>query len=169
MNQPVFVLGTPRLRAARGVTVATGVALTASPGDVIAVEGPNGSGKTTLLTAAAGLLPGGSATVRPASVSYSPERAALLPRISVLRWLVDLARTAGLSRRESVVQAGEVLRRLGLEAASSRPLRLAGQAGRKEPRGRRGAGFRRLFFQRAPTFHEMAGLRARYVVIRIVR
>ncbi|HEX6521907.1 MAG TPA: hypothetical protein VF070_18155 [Streptosporangiaceae bacterium] len=31
MNQPVFELSTPRLRAARGVTVATDVALTASP------------------------------------------------------------------------------------------------------------------------------------------
>jgi ABC-type Mn2+/Zn2+ transport system ATPase subunit len=122
MNPPVFELRVPRLRAARRVTVATDVTLAAGPGDVIAVEGPNGSGKTTLLAAAAGLLPGGNATVRPASVSYSPERAALLPRISVLRWLVDLARTAGLSRRESVARAGDVLRRLGLEAASGRSL-----------------------------------------------
>ena len=102
MTAPAFVLKTRRLRAARGVTVATNVALTASPGDVIAVEGPNGSGKTTLLTAAAGLLPAGNAMVRPASVGYAPERASVLPRIPVTRWLVGLARTAGLSRSESV-------------------------------------------------------------------
>ena len=48
-----------RLRAARGVVVARDVALTASRGDVVAVEGPNGSGKTTLahLATDLGLVP----------------------------------------------------------------------------------------------------------------
>jgi ABC-type Mn2+/Zn2+ transport system ATPase subunit len=104
------------------VTVATDVALTASAGDVIAVEGPNGSGKTTLLTAIAGLLPVRGRRVRPASVGYSPERASVLPRMSTGRWLVGLARTAGLSRADSVRRADEVLRQLGLGAAASRPL-----------------------------------------------
>jgi ABC-type Mn2+/Zn2+ transport system ATPase subunit len=122
MTAPAFVLAAKRLRAARGVTVATDVALTASAGDVIAVEGPNGSGKTTLLTAAAGLLPAGRPKVRPASVGYSPERASALPRIPVSRWLVSLARTAGLSRSESVVRASDIVGRLGLENAASRPL-----------------------------------------------
>jgi len=121
---PAFVLRAARLRAARGVTVASDVALTASPGDVIAVEGPNGSGKTTLLAAAAGLLPAAFAdsAVRPASVGFSPERASALPRMTVLRWLVGHARTAGLSRSDSAARADEVMRRLGLEAAAGRPL-----------------------------------------------
>jgi len=122
MTEPAFVLRTRRLRAARGVTVASDVALSACAGDVIAVEGPNGSGKTTLLTAAAGLLPGGNATVSPPAVGYAPERASVLPRMPVSRWLVGLARTAGLSRADSAQRADDVLRRLGLEAAAGRPL-----------------------------------------------
>jgi ABC-type cobalamin/Fe3+-siderophores transport system ATPase subunit len=55
VSSPVFVLRARKLRAARGVVVARNVSLTASPGDVIAVEEPNSSGKTTLLAAAAGV------------------------------------------------------------------------------------------------------------------
>jgi ABC-type Mn2+/Zn2+ transport system ATPase subunit len=122
MTDPALRLQARRLRAARGVTVATDVALTASAGDVIAVEGPNGAGKTTLLTAAAGLLPVRGSQVRPASVGYSPERASALPRMSTGRWLVGLGRTAGLSRADSARRADEVLQQLGLGAAASRPL-----------------------------------------------
>jgi ABC-type Mn2+/Zn2+ transport system ATPase subunit len=78
--------------------VARDVRLAAAPGDVVAVEGPNGSGKSTLLAAAAGLLPADGASVRPGSVGYSPERAGVLPRIPLQRWLLGLARTAGLDR-----------------------------------------------------------------------
>jgi ABC-type Mn2+/Zn2+ transport system ATPase subunit len=74
-----------RLRAARGVVAARDVALTTAPGDVVAVEGPNGSGKSTLLAAAAGVRPADSASVRPGSVGYSPERAGLMPRIPLHR------------------------------------------------------------------------------------
>jgi len=93
------------------------VTLAAAPGDVVAVEGPNGSGKSTLLAAAAGLLPADSASVRPGSVGYAPERTGTLPRISLQRWLVGLARTAGLDREESARRAGDLLGRLGLAHA----------------------------------------------------
>jgi energy-coupling factor transporter ATP-binding protein EcfA2 len=76
---------------------------------VVAVEGPNGSGKSTLLAAAAGLLPTGSASMRPGSVGYSPERAGVLPRISLHRWLMGLARTSGLPRDESARRTGDLL------------------------------------------------------------
>jgi ABC-type Mn2+/Zn2+ transport system ATPase subunit len=122
MSRPVFVLRARRLRAARGVVVARNVSLTASPGDVVSVEGPNGSGKTTLLAAAAGLLPAAGATVRPGSVGYAPERAGVLPRIALHHWLAGLARTSGLGRDESARRAGDMMGRLGLAHAAQVPL-----------------------------------------------
>jgi ABC-type multidrug transport system ATPase subunit len=107
MTDRALILAARRLRAARGVVVARDVSLTASPGEVVAVEGPNGSGKTTLLAAAAGLLPAGSASVRPGSVGYAPERAGVLPRIALHRWLTGLARTSGLTRDEAARRAAD--------------------------------------------------------------
>jgi ABC-type Mn2+/Zn2+ transport system ATPase subunit len=122
VNEPVLVVRARRLRAARSVVVARDVTLDAAPGDVVAVEGPNGSGKSTLLAAAAGLLPADNASVRPGSVGYSPERAGVLPRVPLQRWLLGLARTAGLGRDESARRAGDLLARLGLAHASAMSL-----------------------------------------------
>ena len=88
MSDPALVVRARWWRAARGVVVARDVTLAAAPGDVVAVEGPNGSGKSTLLAAAAGLLPADSASVRPGSVGYAPERAGTLPRMPLQRWLL---------------------------------------------------------------------------------
>src|SRR5271166_4822998 len=144
MSDHAVVVRTRRLRAARGVVVARNVALTAAPGEVVAVEGPNGSGKSTLLAAAAGLLPTGSASVRPGSVGYSPERAGVLPRVPLHRWLLGLARTAGLDRDESARRTGLACpagqRRRGRPGPSPqrrrrrRPGRPAGAAGRRPRR-----------------------------------
>jgi ABC-type Mn2+/Zn2+ transport system ATPase subunit len=119
VSDPALLVRARRLRAARGVVVARDVTLAAAPGDVVAVEGPNGSGKSTLLAAAAGLLPADGASVRPGSVGYSPERAGTLPRVPLRRWLLGLARTAGLDRDESARRAGDLLGRLGLAHASA--------------------------------------------------
>jgi ABC-2 type transport system ATP-binding protein len=120
---PVLVLRAERLRAARNVLVARQVMVSAAAGEVVAVEGANGSGKSTLLAAAAGVLPTGQAGRRPASVGYAPERADVLPRLALRRWLTGLARTAGLSREEAAGQADELLARIGLAGAGHRPLR----------------------------------------------
>jgi ABC-type Mn2+/Zn2+ transport system ATPase subunit len=122
VSEAALVVRARRLRAARGVVVARDVALTAAPGDVVAVEGPNGSGKSTLLAAAAGLLPADSANVRPGSVGYSPERAGLMPRVPLHRWMVGLARTSGLGYEESSRRSGDILDRLGLAHASRLPV-----------------------------------------------
>jgi ABC-type Mn2+/Zn2+ transport system ATPase subunit len=119
---PVLVLRADRLRAARRVLVARQVMLSAAAGDVVAVEGANGSGKSTLLAAAAGVLPTGQEGRRPASVGYAPERADVLPRLALWRWLTGLGRTAGLSRAEAAGQAAELLTRIGLASAGHRPL-----------------------------------------------
>ncbi|HEY5990120.1 MAG TPA: ATP-binding cassette domain-containing protein [Streptosporangiaceae bacterium] len=119
----MLVLRADKLRAARGVLVARQVELSAAPGDVVAVEGVNGSGKSTLLAAAAGLLPAGRSSRRPASVGYAPERVDVLPRVRVRRWLVGLARTAGLSRAQASGQVDDLLTRMGLTGAEDRPLR----------------------------------------------
>jgi ABC-2 type transport system ATP-binding protein len=126
----VLVVRAEELRAARRVLVAREVSLSAAAGDVVAVEGPNGSGKSTLLAAAAGLLPtgrgggrNGRGGRRPASVGYAPERADVLPRLAVRRWLTGLARTAGLSRAEAAGQADDLLARVGLAGSGHRPLR----------------------------------------------
>jgi ABC-type Mn2+/Zn2+ transport system ATPase subunit len=119
---PALVLRADRLRAARRVLVARQVVLSAAAGDVVAVEGANGSGKSTLLAAAAGVLPTGQAGRRPASVGYAPERADVLPRLALWRWLTGLGRTAGLSRAEAAGQAAELLIRIGLASAGHRPL-----------------------------------------------
>src|SRR5690349_11961015 len=119
MSDPALLVRARKLRAARGVVVARDVTLAAVAGDVVAVEGPNGSGKSTLLAAAAGLLPADGASVRPGSVGYSPERAGTLPRVPLWRWLLGLARTAGLDREESARRAGDLIGRLGLTHASA--------------------------------------------------
>jgi ABC-type multidrug transport system ATPase subunit len=130
----VLVVRAEELRAARRVLVAREVSLSAAAGDVVAVEGPNGSGKSTLLAAAAGLLPTGrtgrsggggrnGGGRRPASVGYAPERADVLPRLAVRRWLTGLGRTAGLSRAEAAGQADDLLARVGLAGSGHRPLR----------------------------------------------
>lgn len=106
MPDPALVVHARRLWAARGVVVATDVALAAAPGDVVAVEGPNGSGKSTLLAAAAGLLPAGSASVRPESVGYSPERA------GTGDGTVQRVPEAGLPAVLRVLDVGRVIRRV---------------------------------------------------------
>jgi ABC-type Mn2+/Zn2+ transport system ATPase subunit len=56
-------------------------------------------------------------------VGYAPERADVLSRLAVRRWLIGLARTAGLPGADAAGQADALLGRLGLAHAGDRPLR----------------------------------------------
>jgi ABC-type multidrug transport system ATPase subunit len=122
-GDPPLVVRAARLRAARGVVVASDVAVAAAGGSVVAVEGPNGAGKSTVLAATAGLLPTDAASRRPATIGFAPERSEVLPRLSVHRWLTGLARTAGLARDSAAHQVDAVVDRMGLDAVRHRPMR----------------------------------------------
>ena len=120
-------------------------ALTAAPGQVLAVLGPNGAGKSTLLAAVAGLTPvargrvvlGGAtlddagtgtfveAAGRPVGVVFQDYR--LFPHLSVLDNVAFSPRARGAGRSAARSVASGWLDRLGLSAvAARRPADLSG-------------------------------------------
>jgi molybdate transport system permease protein len=114
------------------------VAVTADPGEVLAVVGPNGAGKSTLLRALAGLQSCEGRTVldgdditecaperRP--VGWVPQRGALFPHLSVLDNVAF-----GIGRRRGRRAAQDWLDRLGIGAlAQRRPAQLSGGQAQK--------------------------------------
>ena len=97
--------------------------------------GPNGAGKTTLLKILLGLLRPDSGQTRiagrdPATASgrlsirrivgYMPESDCLLPGLTGLEVVSTLARLTGLSRRDAIARAHEVLDYVGIEEARYR-------------------------------------------------
>jgi molybdate transport system ATP-binding protein len=134
-------------------------AVSAAPGEVLAVLGPNGSGKSTLLSAIAGLLPlsGGrisldgvtlddvasgafvEAAHRPVGVVFQDYR--LFPHLSVLENVAFSPRVRGLGRAASRAVATTWLDRLGLsELARRRPDDLSGGQAQRVALGRALAG-----------------------------
>lgn len=132
--------GTWRLRAA----------LSAGPGQTVAIVGPNGSGKTSLLHALAGITP-----LTDGFVTYSEQRwdepsrgllirpdrrdaaicfqdARLFPHLSVLDNVAFPARCAGLSKAQARERSHAWVERFGLSAlAGRRPSELSGGQGRR--------------------------------------
>ena len=130
-------------------------AVSAAPGEVLAVLGPNGSGKSTLLGAVAGLTPlsGGrisldaavlddaddgtfvEAAQRPVGFVFQDYR--LFPHLSVLDNVAFSPRVRGLGRARSRAVAVEWLERLGPRRPGAsppgRPVRGAGPAGGPGP------------------------------------
>ena len=121
------------------------VAMTAAPGEVLAILGPNGAGKSTLLGAIAGLTPVSHGHIlldgvilddartgtfleparRPVGFVFQDYR--LFPHLSVLDNVAFSPRAHGLARSQARATAEVWLARLGLtELARQRPADLSG-------------------------------------------
>jgi len=118
------------LRALRGVTLAL-------EGGPVGLLGPNGAGKSTLIKLLLGQLSpdGGRAriagfdpTQQPQrlalrrAVGYMPESDCLIPRMNAVELVQTLGRLTGLTRRDAMTRAHEVLDYVGLEEARYRGL-----------------------------------------------
>jgi molybdate transport system ATP-binding protein len=114
------------------------VALTARPGDVVAVIGPNGAGKTTLVHALAGLVPArGSAvlagtdllgqSVHERRVGLVFQDQVLFPHLTALDNVAFGPRARGASRADARAAARGWLARLGVaDLADRKPRQLSG-------------------------------------------
>ena len=120
------------------------VALTAEPGDVVAVIGPNGAGKSTLVRALAGVVPldDGHVVVdgrpwegrgarrlesRHRRVGMVFQQGLLFPHLDALGNVAFGARSRGTGRRAAEESARAWLARLGVaDLASRRPHQLSG-------------------------------------------
>ncbi len=114
------------------------VALSAAPGEVLAVIGPNGAGKTTLLNAIAGLVPvegrvllGGrdllALPARERGVGVVFQGRLLFPHLTALENVAFGPRSRGVPRAEARVSALEWLDRMRIaDLADRRPAQLSG-------------------------------------------
>jgi molybdate transport system ATP-binding protein len=132
------------LRLVRGPFELT-LALSAGPGQVVAVLGPNGAGKTTLLRALAGLSPitsghitlSGLPVDRPATATFVPperrrvglvfQNYRLFPHLDVRDNVAFAARSRGAGRQRSRDAARPWIEQLDLvELAGRKPAELSG-------------------------------------------
>jgi molybdate transport system ATP-binding protein len=114
------------------------VALTARPGDVVAVIGPNGAGKTTLVHALAGLVPAeGFARLDGVDLLQQPaqdrrvglvfQEQVLFPHLTALDNVAFGPRARGTARADARAAARELLDRLGIgDLADRKPRALSG-------------------------------------------
>ena len=119
-----------RVRALDGVNLAV-------PAGPVGLLGPNGAGKSTLLKLLLGQLRPTRGNARIAGlnprrrgqrlalrrvVGYMPEGDCLIPRMNAVDLVMTLGRLTGLSRRDAMTRAHEVLDYVGLEEARYRAL-----------------------------------------------
>ncbi|MGY4644584.1 ABC transporter ATP-binding protein [Cellulomonas sp. URHB0016] len=104
----------------------TGVDLELTQGEIVALVGPSGSGKSTLLSILAGWLPPTEGSVERVGVGHigwvfqNPHGA---PRRSALDHVVLPLLARGMSRRDAVAQAVDILARFDLTAVAPRQFR----------------------------------------------
>jgi ABC-2 type transport system ATP-binding protein len=135
MSDPILVLD--GLAKSYGTTRALeGLSLELPPGP-IGLLGPNGAGKSTLIKLLLGLLipTAGRAHIAGCDpqvrrdrlllrrrVGYMPESECLIPRMNGIELVAALGEITGLSRRDAMMRAHEVLDYVGLEEARYRAL-----------------------------------------------
>ena len=113
-------------------------ALTADPGEVVAVVGPNGAGKTSLLRALAGLLPAtgpvelagrdvGALPAHARGIGWVPQAPSLFPWLSARDNAAYALRARGVGRAVARDRAQDWLDRLGMgHLGDTRPAALSG-------------------------------------------
>ena len=115
------------------VAAVDGLSLAVPRGEVFGLLGPNGSGKSTTIKMILGLLDPSAGSVSlfghsPRSLEarrrlgYLPELSYLHPFLTAKETLLYYAGLCGLARREAVGRARQLLKMVGLESVSSRPV-----------------------------------------------
>jgi len=135
MTEPIIVLeglakSYGRIRALEGLDIALG-------SGAIGLLGPNGAGKSTLIKLLLGQLEPSGGRARIAGfdptrrserlalrreVGYMPESDCLIPQMNAVELVTALGRLTGLSPRDAITRAHEVLDYVGLEEARYRAL-----------------------------------------------
>lgn len=127
MDAPALKIEGLKKRYASGTEALKGVSLTVPRGEFFALLGPNGAGKTTLIGITAGLTlkTAGTVEVCGASIDAEPEKAktfiGLVPQEfnfnifeKVQDIVLDQAGYYGITRKDALPRAEEILNNLGL-------------------------------------------------------
>jgi ABC-2 type transport system ATP-binding protein len=95
-------------------TILSGIDLTVSAGEVVALTGENGAGKSTLMRICAGVLAADAGEVRAdAPIGYCPQEAGLFELLTADEHLVMFGRGAGLGRDEALDRGHRILAEFG--------------------------------------------------------
>jgi len=107
-----------------GKPAVDGVSFPVKPGEIVGFLGPNGAGKTTTLRMALGLITPDSGKISlfggvpgPAAfgrVGFLPEERGLYRKIKVRDGIAHIACLNGMSRKDALVRADQMIKRYGL-------------------------------------------------------